>query len=135
MANVITFEDLLTVYEAGIESTISRYSRGYFTLEEAKNKIFTLDEFFQELSAQVFDQTIYKILTIEDEDYIEYRGQRGKIIDDDPGQQMVLKFRDKEYGTGAYNFMWEYDMCHIIDQVLLEEKLLQLENTVVREAK
>ena len=41
---------------------------------------------------------------------------------------MILKFRGKEYGTGAYNFMWEYDMCGIIDSVLFEDKLEELKN-------
>ena len=94
--------------------------------------MIALHSFYRDLTNYVDETDMYKIVHEGDKIYIDYRGQRGECIDDDSGQQMVLSFRGKEYGTGAYNFMWEYDMCGIIDSVLLEDKIKELESTEVR---
>ena len=132
MDNVLSFGSLLKIYEYELDNVLARHSRNLISLENAKDKMIALHSFYRDLTNYVDEAEMYKIVREGDKVYIDYRGQRGECIDDDPGQQMVLRFRGEEYGTGAYNFTWEYDMCRIIDNILLEDKIKELESTEVR---
>ena len=132
MDNILSFDSIVKLYEYEISNILARYSRNLISLENAKDRMIALHSFYKDLTSYVDETEMYKIVREGDKIYIDYRGQRGECIDDDQGQQMVLRFRGEEYGTGAYNFMWEYDMCGIIDSVLLEDKIKELESTEVR---
>lgn len=132
MDNVLSFDSLLNIYEYELDNVLARHSRNLISLENAKDKMIAIHSFYRDLTNYVDETEMYKIVREGDKIYIDYRGQRGECIDDDPGQQMVLRFRGEEYGTGAYNFMWEYDMCEIIDSVLFEDKLEELNNAEVK---
>ena len=132
MDNILSFDSIVKLYEYEISNILARYSRNLISLENAKDRMIALHSFYKDLTSYVDETEMYKIVREGDKIYIDYRGQRGECIDDDQGQQMVLRFRGEEYGTGAYNFIWEYDMCGIIDSVLLEDKIKELESTEVR---
>ena len=132
MDNVLSFDSLLKIYEYELDNVLARRSRNLISLENAKDKMIAIHSFYRDLTNYVDETDMYKIVREGDKIYIDYRGQRGECIDDDSGQQMVLSFRGKEYGTGAYNFMWEYDMCGIIDNILLEDKLEELKKADVK---
>ena len=132
MDNILSFDSIVKLYEYEISNILARYSRNLISLENAKDRMIALHSFYKDLTSYVDETEMYKIVREGDKIYIDYRGQRGECIYDDHGQQMVLRFRGEEYGTGAYNFMWEYDMCGIIDSVLLEDKIKELESTEVR---
>lgn len=132
MDNILSFDSIVKLYEYEISNILARYSRNLISLENAKDRMIALHSFYKDLTSYVDETEMYKIVREGDKIYIDYRGQRGECIDDDQGQQMVLRFRGEEYGTGAYNFMWEYDMCGIIDNILLEDKIKELESTEVR---
>ena len=132
MDNVLSFDSLLKIYEYELDNVLARHSRNLISLENAKDKMIALHSFYRDLTNYVDETEMYKIVREGDKIYIDYRGQRGECVDDDPGQQMVLKFRGKEYETGAYNLTWEYDMCGIIDNILLEDKLEELKNADVK---
>lgn len=135
MDNILSFKSLLTYYEFTLESIISRYARGCFSLSEAEARMKSVHFFYRDLTSYVDEANMWKIIDEDGKQYILYRDQKGEVICDDPGQQMVLGFRGEEYGTGAYNFMWEYDMCGIIDSKLFEDKLEELKNTEVKKSK
>ena len=132
MDSILSFDSLVKIYEYELSNALARHSRNLISLENAKDRMIALHSFYRDLTNYVDEAGMYKIVNEGDKIYIDYRGQRGECIDDGPGQQMILRFRDKEYGTGAYNFMWEYDMCGIIDSVLLEDKIKELDSTEVR---
>ena len=132
MDNVLSFDSLVKIYEYEHDNVLARHSRNLISLENAKDRMIAIHSFYRDLTNYVDEAGMYKIAHEGDKIYIDYRGQRGECIDDDPGQQMILSFRGKEYGTGAYNFTWEYDMCGIIDNILLEDKLEELNNAEVK---
>ena len=132
MDNVLSFDSLVKIYEYELSNVLARHSRNLISSENAKDRMIAIHSFYRDLTNYVDEAGMYKIVNEGDKIYIDYRGQRGECIDDDSGQQIVLSFRGKEYGIGAYNFMWEYDMCGIIDSVLLEDKIKELDSTEVR---
>lgn len=127
MANILSYDQLLIVYEYSIYSILSRYSRGYFSLLEAKSRLKELHSFYRYMKNYVEAADIYSLSTSDGKQYINYRGLSCEVYADDYGQQMVLKFRDKEFPAGAYNFLWEYDMCDFIDTELLNDNLQELD--------
>lgn len=132
MDNILNFKSLLNYYEFTLDSILVRYSRGFMTLEEAEARMTSIHFFYRDMINYVDESDMWKIIDEDNKQYILYRDQKGEVICDDPGQQMVLGFKGEEYGTGAYNFMWEYDMCGIIDSKLFEDKLEELKNTEVK---
>lgn len=130
--NILNFKSLLSHYEFTLDSILVRYSRGLVSLEEAEAKMTSIHFFYRDMINYVDESDMWKIIDEDGKQYILYRDQKGEVICDDPGQQMVLGFRGEEYGTGAYNFMWEYDMCGIIDSKLFDAKLEELKNTEVK---
>lgn len=132
MSNILSFKSLLTYYEFTLESILTRYSRGLFTLDEAEARMTAVHFFYRDMMNYVDGSDMWKIVDEDDKQYILYRDQKGEVICDDPGQQMVLGFRGEEYGTGAYNPMWELDMCGIIDSKLFDDKLEELKKTEVK---
>lgn len=132
MDNILSFKSLLVYYEVTLNSILTRYSRGYMSLADAEAKMTAVHFFYRDMTNYVDESDMWKIIEEDDKEYIVYRDQKGEVICDDPGQQMVLSFRGEEYGTGAYNFMWEYDMCGIIDSKLFDDKLEELKKTEVK---
>ena len=132
MDNVLSFDSLLKIYEYELDNVVARHSRNLISLENAKDKMIAIHSFYRDLTNYVDEADMYKIVREGDKIYIDYRGQRGECIDDDPGQQMILRFRGEEYGRGAYNGTREYDMYGISDNILFEDNIKELESTEVR---